>query len=1151
MQAQSDTPQLAPADVLIVTALREEREAVKAVMTGVLGEAWVEARAPGTELRIERRSFRAADGGELHVALICAEEMGGVQAAGVAGPVVMALRPRCLAMCGVLGGKPGDTEFGDVVFAGQLFQHDSGKRTESGFEHATRPHKLDIRWLEKARDFAESPGDALAWLDGAVWTYEQQRAWLLDQFARGRTPQSLKNILDECCPLYESIVERLLEEELVSAEGDPLTEKGKQYVAKALFKSPRWPGLDLPRRSLQVHVGALASGNAVQGDPALWNEMAVYARKTLGVEMEGYAVANSAELYQVEVAVVMKGVMDHADKHKDDRYKAFAGRGSAECLLAFLRRYLPTMVRPDFDDILSPGTATLPENPSPSQLLMPAYEVVKFYRPGRTADLAELDAWCSAGREVRGRLIHGPGGFGKTRLVIEWTRTLRERRWAAGFLRAGAAEDWFARLVAVGKPTAVVIDYAENHARLRSLLEPVIRYAKAEGRKVPVRILLLARTAGDWWNALLATDEPLRAFLSEHAPRLLEPLADVPGSRAEAFREAVDAFASWRGRPAPEMSDDLAEPAFERALYLHMAALAVVDGLDFRGPQQDVEEGLMDAILEHEERFWDERIVGDDRGRRLQIEEVRQLVVAAVLRGGFPTRAAATAVTASVLGGVQERLVMLTHDIYGVPDHGGRAGAHFGPLEPDLLGEGMVLRSFDRVNERPDDLPDRIFADEQPDAIRNGFVVLGRIATGTGVRVQPWIDRLLTSRLAERALLAFEAAKMVGKHTAFSALGDALADALQRDGDAAIAASLMRAGIPERTVALRGITMWIYASLLDALADDDEAKLRDRARFLTRVAVIQGDLGRWREALVSSEEAVRILRGLADQNSDELQAELAASLNILATIQGGTGRLVAGLASMVEVVRINRALAGRAPGKFRRHLAGTLSNLGALQGNAGQREEALDSVTEAVSIYRELVVEHPATFHGDLAMSVNGLSNRQVAMGQRKAALDSAEEAAHLYHMLAKTDPDAFQPSLAVALIGLSNVRSAVGKRAEAHESGVESVRLLRRLAKREPRAFGAHLAGSLLNLSNYQSSLGMREPALASATEAAHMFGELASSSPGVYERQLAASLNNLGTMRNALGQSEAALEPIVEAVRTRRRLADDNPDAFRPTWP
>jgi hypothetical protein len=37
----------------------------------------------------------------------------------------------------------------------------------------------------------------------------------------------------------------------------------------------------------------------------------------------------------------MKGVMDFADAEKDDHFKTFAARASAECLLAFLRENLP------------------------------------------------------------------------------------------------------------------------------------------------------------------------------------------------------------------------------------------------------------------------------------------------------------------------------------------------------------------------------------------------------------------------------------------------------------------------------------------------------------------------------------------------------------------------------------------------------------------------------------------------------------------------------------------------------------------------------------------------------------------------------------------------------------------------------------------
>ena len=535
------------------------------------------------------------------------------------------------------------------------------------------------------------------------------------------------------------------------------------------------------------------------------------------------------------------------------------------------RRYLPTKVRPGHDDILSPGTADLPADPSPSQLLHPTYQVVPFYMAGRADELAELDTWCTTGSEVRARLIHGPGGFGKTRLAIKWTRDLRERGWAAGFLRAGVAEDWFARLLGLNVPIAVVIDYAESRADLRRLLDPVLRYARADGGKTRARILLLARGAGDWWNALIANDELLRAFLAEIPPVQIGPLAAAPGTRAEVFRGAAAEFASRRRRAAPRKApDDLADAVFERVLYLHMAALAVVEELDLRTPRlgrMDGEETLMEAILEHEERFWDERQGRCDRTHRIQVGRARQLVAAATLRGGLSTRDAATAVAASVLGGTDEPLLVLIHDIYGDSDHGRHAGAYMGPLEPDLLGEGMVRRTYDRVNERPSDYIDRVFGDADADAIRHGFVVLGRTSSGKGPEVRPWIDRLLATELKERAPLAFEAAKAVGRRTAFSDLGEALADALEREGDTSMAKAIERGGIPDQTVGLRRVAAWIYRMQLDApLRAEEEGGLRERARLLNNLGNRQSELGQRESALESTEESVRIRRELAKRN---------------------------------------------------------------------------------------------------------------------------------------------------------------------------------------------------------------------------------------------------------------------------------------------
>jgi hypothetical protein len=312
-------------------------------------------------------------------------------------------------------------------------------------------------------------------------------------------------------------------------------------------------------------------------------------RKTLGLEMEAAAIGELAHRQRQHnlQAIVMKGVMDFADHGRDDHFKEFAARAAAECLLWFLREHVATEVTPGFDDLLSPGTHTLPGGKlPPSTLLNARYAVVPWHDIGRADTLAALDAWADdPSHAVALQLLHAEGGFGKTRLAIEWVRRRRGQHDLAGFLIPDPPSDWLERLCGLGALVLIVIDYAESRPDLIKVLQRVAAFGAADGPRRRVRVLLLARNDGDWWT-LLKQDTAFRALLGDREPIELRALAINAAERASVFVEAAKRFAEVRQRAAvPEPPPALSDPRFERVLYMHMAALLAVEGMP-RLPQR-------------------------------------------------------------------------------------------------------------------------------------------------------------------------------------------------------------------------------------------------------------------------------------------------------------------------------------------------------------------------------------------------------------------------------------------------------------------------------------------------------------------------------------------------------------------------------------
>jgi hypothetical protein len=236
---------------------------------------------------------------------------------------------------------------------------------------------------------------------------------------------------------------------------------------------------------------------------------------------------------------------------------------------------------------------------APSRLLDPRFRVVPFM--GRQDQLADLIAWCESGDAGQLRLLTGPRGVGKTRLAMELATYMTEAGWRCARVVQGQEGEAIGSLRAIKSRRALlVVDYAETRARL---LEMLATLASPEGHGV--KVLLLARLAGDWWAQLPAAAHGL-IHIESSAELRLSPKLDSGLSNADVFFTALKAFADTLALPVPEiaMPANISTGSW-RMLDLHYAALlALMDSEHYTTGTSTHTDTLSELLLSHEKRYW-------------------------------------------------------------------------------------------------------------------------------------------------------------------------------------------------------------------------------------------------------------------------------------------------------------------------------------------------------------------------------------------------------------------------------------------------------------------------------------------------------------------------------------------------------------------
>ena len=631
---------------------------------------------------------------------------------------------------------------------------------------------------------------------------------------------------------------------------------------------------------------------------------------------------------------------------------------------------------------------------------------------GREREKQDLLDWAAGGRDLRIRLLTGPGGAGKTRLAAELAQSLRDLGWHAGF---ASLRDSVPRPIS-DKGLLLIVDYPEEwRQQIRVLLQ------RAAGREPPpaaIRVLLLSRQPMDYWREdIEQAGASSRCDSYEVTIGPLEMQASVRLFRAVAERLAADrkidlpalsdsAIEAWIGRDPPLHR----LPLYTTAAAIH-AVIEPAETLSLTGAQ------IIEALVERERR----RLDAAGRSAGWGEHAVSRLAGLAALRAGLDAAALRRLAAPALEIGLPwpEQVVDAARSLGWWKNSGLPAPS------PDLIAAELLSRV---LQDRPDLAPE-------------------------------WIWQTLNdpSALEVRRLdrLAHDIVTLHGPED--HVLGENLVRAVSND---LVRAGMWRAFLDSEELGFRLSPVGI--AIAKTLLGQPQLAQENRAVILNNLSLRLNAAGDRLGALTSMREAVEIRRPLALDNPTRFAPDLSSSLGNLSACLAQAGDVPAALIAIREAADTYRRLAQDNRAQFAPDLAGSLNNLSVTLRVAGDSDGALAAIREAVAMYRDLAQYDRARFISDVALSLNNLSLCLAGVGNSAGALSAIREAVDVRRQLAQENPARFDLDLAVSLKDLWDSLSNANDGDDALAAIREAVTIYRRL----PVRFAPDLARSLDNLS-------------------------------------------------------------------------------------
>ncbi|MYT22906.1 tetratricopeptide repeat protein [Streptomyces sp. SID7760] len=755
----------------------------------------------------------------------------------------------------------------------------------------------------------------------------------------------------------------------------------------------------------------------------------------------------------------------------------------------------------------------------PSRLLNAANAVVPF--TGREAEVEELIRWRGPGaggpgptgahgadhksRALAVRWLHGPGGRGKTRLADHFLARSVRQGWKTIVVRHGGTvlpESAGSHDARAGhlRGLLVLVDYADRWP-LRDL---AWLFANSmfdggprggdQGERVPVRVLLVARTPHAW-----PAVKSMIGGRADSSERELAPLALEPGDRERMFATARTEFAELYGRPDAASASPavpLTHPAFGLTLTVQMAALVAVDAHVHARTLPRDPAGMSAYLLEREHENWRRLYENAAAGLdfRTPPDDMASVAFVATLTGASTWEAAASALQRAGVADAPGTVRSLLRDharVYPPVD----PRTVLEPLYPDRLAEDFLALT----------VPGHTVTGYRADAWATGVAKALLTAPGAAALAPRSVTLLASAadrwpHLAEQVLHP-----LLREHpeVALDAGSAALAAITAIDGtDREILEAIERAAF-ERLGGMPHVDLDIgLAAVAVRLANFVEPGASDagRAGLYRHVALRLSRAGRWAEALTYARRSV------------DLHSHPAA------------------------------------PPRDR---AGALSTLAIALAHAGKHEEAMERSRQAVNLYETLVSADPDAHAVLLAEALGNHANRLKEAGHRLEALECSARSVELIGSALPASipfPRVRSLSAATVLANHATLLYDEGRHEEARDyyrRAKEQFRALGDVDRAVSRPMEARLS---LNMSLLDAAAGDLAEALAASAVAVEHYTELAEINPGSHLPALASALTTNTGHLWTFGLREEALDRSRQAITARDKLADENPGMHLP---